>query len=219
MRVLIVEDEEPLADALARGLRDASIAVDVAHDGESALMKARVVAYDVVLLDCDGPVVGGDQVCRTLVAEQPLTRILMLTEDGEPRRIIAGLDLGADDYVPKPFDFDVLLAKVRALARRTGPARPPVLSWSDIELDPAARTAVRDGRSLELTRKEFGLLRELMVADGAVMSSEELLVRVWDENVDPFTNAVKVAVMNLRRKLGDPPVIGTVLGAGYKLTA
>jgi DNA-binding response OmpR family regulator len=214
MRVLVVEDEVDLADAVARGLRRQTIAVDVAHDGASALSKARVVDYDVILLDRDLPVVHGDEVCRAIVSELPHTRILMLTAAGEPRRVVAGLDLGADDYVAKPFDFDVLVARVRALARRCGPPRPPVLVAGELELDPANRIASRAGRTLALTRKEFGVLHELLVARGAVVSTEELLVRVWDENADPFTNAVRVTVMNLRRKLGPPPIVETVVGAG-----
>jgi DNA-binding response OmpR family regulator len=217
VRVLIAEDEARLADAIARGLRRESIAVDVAYDGASALGKARVVSYDVVLLDRDLPVLHGDEVCRAIVAEQPETRVLMLTAAGEPQRIVAGLDLGADDYVAKPFRFDVLVARIRALARRSGPARPPVLRRGALELDPAQRGAARDRRTLELTGKEFGVLHELLAADGAVVSAEQLLVRVWDENVDPFTNVVRVTMMTLRRKLGPPPVIETVVGSGYRI--
>jgi DNA-binding response OmpR family regulator len=203
MRVLVAEDEVPLADAIARGLRRQSIAVDVAYDGASALGKARLVDYDVVLLDRDLPVMHGDEVCRAIVEERSGTRVLMLTAAGESRGIVAGLDLGADDYVPKPFDFEVLLARVRALARRAGPLRPPVLRRGDIELDPARRTAKRAGR--------------VLAAGGAVVTTEELLAGVWDENADPFTNAVRVAVMNLRRKLGAPAVVHTVLGTGYRI--
>jgi DNA-binding response OmpR family regulator len=217
MRVLVVEDEAPLADAIARGLRRQSMAVDVAYDGGAALSKARVVSYDVVLLDRDLPVLHGDEVCRRLVDEQGDTRILMLTAAGDARRVVAGLDLGADDYVAKPFDFDVLVARVRALARRSGPPRPPVLRRDGIELDPASRVASRDGRPLDLTRKEFGVLHELLAAEGAVVSAEELLFRVWDENADPFTNAVRVAIMTLRRKLGSPQVVHTVPGSGYRV--
>jgi DNA-binding response OmpR family regulator len=217
MRVLVVEDEVDLADAVARGLRRQTIAVDVAYDGASALSKARVVEYDVILLDRDLPIVHGDDVCRAIVSEQPHTRILMLTAAGEPRRVVAGLDLGADDYVAKPFDFDVLVARVRALSRRCRPPRPPVLAAGELELDPANRTASRAGRPLALTRKEFGVLHELLVARGAVVSTEELLVRVWDENADPFTNAVRVTVMNLRRKLGPPAIVHTVVGTGYRI--
>jgi DNA-binding response OmpR family regulator len=217
MRVLVVEDEISLADAIARGLRRQRMAVDVAYDGQNALGKARVVSYEVVLLDRDLPLVHGDEVCRAIVEEQPDTRILMLTAAGEPRRVVAGLDLGADDYVAKPFDFEVRVARVRALARRSRPPRPPVLRRSDIELDPAQLTAKRGGRPLELTRKEFGVLHELLAARGAVVTAEELLVRVWDENVDPFTNAVRVTVMNLRRKLGSPSVVHTVVGSGYRI--
>ncbi len=217
MRVLVVEDEVQLADTIARGLRRASMAVDVAYDGAAAIGKARVVDYDVVLLDRDLPVVHGDEVCRAIVQEQPDTRILMLTAAGEPRRIVAGLDLGADDYVAKPFDFDVLLARVRALARRSRPARPPVLRRAGVELDPAQRTVTRGGSPIELTPKEFGVLQELLAARGAVVTPEELLVRVWDENADPFTNAVRMTVMNLRRKLGTPAIVHTVVGSGYRI--
>ncbi|HEX4110005.1 MAG TPA: response regulator transcription factor [Solirubrobacteraceae bacterium] len=217
MRVLVVEDEVHLADAIARGMRRAGLAVDIAHDGERALGKARLVGYDVVLLDRDLPVLHGDEVCRALVAECPGTRILMLTAAGEPRRVIDGLDLGADDYVAKPFQFEVLLARVRALARRSGNGRPPVLRHGDLELDPADRTVRRDGVAIELTRKEFGVLHELLAAAGAVLSAEQLLERVWDENVDPFTNTVRVTVMTLRRKLGPPALVQTVVGTGYAI--
>jgi DNA-binding response OmpR family regulator len=217
MRVLIAEDEVRLAEAIARGLRREGHAVDVAHDGAGALAKARVVRYDVVLLDRDLPVLHGDEVCRALVAEQPDTRVLMLTAAGEHQHVAAGLDLGADDYVAKPFAFAVLAARVRALGRRAGPPRPPVLRRGDVELDPARRAVTRAGRPIALTRKEQGVLYELLAADGAVVSSEELLQRVWDENVDPFTNVVRVTVMTLRRKLGAPPVVETVVGTGYRL--
>lgn len=217
MRVLVVEDEVRLADAVARGLRRESFAVDVAYDGADALSKARIAGYDVVLLDRDLPVLHGDDVCRAIVAEQPETRILMLTAAGEPRRVVAGLDLGADDYVAKPFAFEVLVARVRALARRSGPPRPPLLRHGDLELDPARRHVRRGERDLELTRKEFGVLHELLSADGAVVSSEQLLARVWDENADPFSNVVRTTVMNLRRKLGPPPVVDTVVGSGYQV--
>jgi two-component system response regulator VanR len=215
--VLIAEDEPSIADALARGLKREGMAVDVASDGERALMNARVYAYDVVVLDRDLPEVHGDDVCRTLNAEQPDTKILMLTAARTTDDVVTGLALGADDYLGKPFRFAELIARVHALARRAGPARAPVLRRGDIELDPARRAATRSGRNLELSLKEFGVLEALLVADGAVVSPEDLLERVWDANVDPFTNTVRMTIMKLRRKLGDPPVVHTVPGAGYRI--
>ena len=218
MRVLIVEDEARLADAVARGLRHRAIAVDVAHEGESALRKADLVHYDVVVLDRDLPGLHGDEVCRALRgAEEPGPAVLMLTASGELDQIVAGLALGADDYLAKPFDFEELLARVQALGRRPRRSLPPVLARADVELDPARHEVRRAGRPVALQRKEFGVLRVLLEADGAVVSSEELLARVWDENVDPFTNVVRVVVMTLRRKLGEPPLIETVTGAGYRI--
>jgi DNA-binding response OmpR family regulator len=217
MRVLLAEDEQRVADAVARGLRREGVAVDVAPDGESALFKARVHAYDVVVLDRDLPRLHGDEVCRTLNREQPDTKVLMLTAARELDDVVGGLALGADDYLPKPFRFAELVARLQALARRNGVARAPVLRRGDVELDPARRTATRAGRPLELGPKEFGVLEALLAADGAVVSPEELLARVWDENADPFTNVVRMVVMTLRRKLGDPPVIHTVPGAGYRV--
>jgi DNA-binding response OmpR family regulator len=217
MRVLVVEDERRLADAVARGLRHRAIAVDVAHEGESALRKSHVFDYDVVVLDRDLPGVHGDEVCRALRSEESGPAILMLTASGELDQIVDGLALGADDYLAKPFAFDELLARVQALARRPRRALPPVLARGDLELDPARHEVRRRGQAVELQRKEFAVLRALLEADGAVVSSEELLSRVWDENVDPFTNVVRVVVMTLRRKLGDPPLIETVTGAGYRI--
>ncbi|HSD81837.1 MAG TPA: response regulator transcription factor [Solirubrobacteraceae bacterium] len=217
MRVLLAEDEQRVADAVARGLRRHGVAVDVAHDGESALRKARVHPYDVVVLDRDLPLVHGDDVCRALNAEQPETKVLMLTAARTLDDVVGGLALGADDYLPKPFRFEELVARLQALARRSGPARAAVLRRGDVELDPARRTATRDGRDLGLGPKEFGVLEALLAADGAVVSAEELLERVWDENADPFTNSVRMVVMTLRRKLGDPPVVETVAGAGYRV--
>jgi len=217
VRVLVAEDETRVADAVARGLRREGVAVDVANDGADALYKARVYPYDVVVLDRDLPELHGDDVCRTLVRERPEVKILMLTAARSLDEMVDGLSLGADDYLPKPFRFAELVARVNALARRNGHARRPVLVAGDVELDPARRAATRGGRELALTPKEFGVLEVLLGAQGAVVSAEELLERVWDENADPFTNTVRMVVMTLRRKLGDPPVIHTVQGAGYRV--
>jgi DNA-binding response OmpR family regulator len=217
MRVLVAEDERRVAEAVARGLRRQGLAVDVANDGEAALFKARVHPYDVVVLDRDLPAVHGDDVCRALNREQPDTKVLMLTAAAGVEDLVEGLELGADDYMAKPFRFAELVARIHALARRNGHALPAALLWGDLEVDTARHRAVRGGRELALTPKEFGVLRELVAAEGAVVSSEELLARVWDENVDPFTNTVRVTVMTLRRKLGDPPVVHTVPGAGYRV--
>ena len=215
--MLVVEDEEPLAEAVARGLRREGMAVDTAYDGDLGLEKAMVTRYDVVVLDRDLPGRSGDDVCRRLAADGALTRVLMLTAAGGLSDRVAGLELGADDYLTKPFAFEELVARVRALGRRATPAAPPVLHGpGGIVLDPARRTATRNGADLELTRKELGVLETLLRADGAVVSSEELLERVWDENADPFTTTVRVTVMTLRKKLGDPPVVHTVVGAGYR---
>jgi DNA-binding response OmpR family regulator len=217
MRVLIVEDERPLADAVARGLRYRAMAVDIAYDGQNALDKAGLADYDVVVLDRDVPGVHGDEVCRALRTEESGPAVLMLTAAGELDQIVEGLALGADDYLPKPFAFQELLARVQALGRRPRRALPPVLARGDVELDPARHEVRRGGKPIELQRKEFAVLRVLLEADGRVVSSEELLERVWDENVDPFTNVVRVVMMTLRRKLGDPPLIETVTGAGYRI--
>jgi DNA-binding response OmpR family regulator len=218
VRVLVVEDEVPLADAVARGLRREGMAVDVAYDGELGLEKAMVTRYDVLVLDRDLPGRSGDDVCRQLTAEGSLTRVLMLTAAGGLADRVHGLDLGADDYLGKPFAFEELVARVRALGRRATPPAPPVLVGPEgIRLDPAKHTASRHGGQLDLTRKEFGVLEELLRAQGAVVSSEELLERVWDENADPATTIVRVTVMTLRKKLGDPPVVHTVVGVGYRI--
>jgi two-component system, OmpR family, response regulator VanR len=217
MRVLLAEDERRLAGAIARGLRREGMAVDVTHDGASALLKARVVPYDVVVLDRDLPELHGDEVCRRLSDEGRETKVLMLTAADSSDDVVDGLELGADDYLPKPFEWKELVARIRALSRRAGRTRPPVLRRGDLELDPARRLATREGRDLELTPKEFGVLETLMAADGAVTSAESLLHSVWDEHADPFTNTVRMTVMTLRRKLGDPPVIETVMGAGYRI--
>ncbi|MFN8204070.1 MAG: response regulator transcription factor [Solirubrobacteraceae bacterium] len=217
MRVLVAEDEPRVADAVARGLRREGVAVDIAGDGAAALFKARVTDYDVVVLDRDLPKLHGDDVCRALASEQPTTKVLMLTASGTLDDLVDGLALGADDYLPKPFAFAELVARVHALARRHGQARPPVLRAGDVELDAARREVRRAGVPIELTPKEFGVLEALMAADGAAVSVEDLLHRVWDEHADPFTNTVRMTVMTLRRKLGDPPVVHTVVGAGYRV--
>jgi DNA-binding response OmpR family regulator len=217
MRLLIVEDHEELAMTLATGLRREGMAVDIAHDGESGVQRAVLDDYDVIVLDRDLPVVHGDLVCERLLAAGCRARVLMLTAAGTIEDRVDGLTLGADDYLPKPFAFAELVARVRALARRATPATPPVLVAADVELDPAKRTVTRSGQLVDLTRKEFGVLEVLMAAGGTVVSSEELLERVWDENADPFTTTVRVTVMTLRKKLGEPGVIETVVGAGYRV--
>src|SRR6266542_3439227 len=217
VRVLVVEDEVVLAEAIARGLRHQGLAVDLAFDGAEALEKAAVNHYEVLVLDRDLPEVHGDQVCRQLASQGGSTRILMLTAAGTVDDRVEGLNLGADDYLGKPFAFSELLARVRALGRRSSEPTPPVLTRYDVLLDRARREARRAGHPLQLTRKEFGVLEVLLAADGAVISAEELLERVWDEHADPFTGAVRVRVMSLRGKLGQPPLIETVIGAGYRL--
>jgi DNA-binding response OmpR family regulator len=217
MRVLLVEDEPRVAAAIAKGLRRHVAAVDVAPDGADGLYHARVHDYDVVVLDRDLPKVHGDEVCRILHREQPDTKILMLTAARGTSDLVDGLALGADDYLPKPFRFAELVARVHALARRAGSSRPAVLEAGDLSLDPARRTVTRAGRDLQLSPKEFGVLEALMAAEGAVVSLEELLAKVWDENVDPFTNTARMTVMKLRRKLGEPAVVHTVPGAGYRV--
>ena len=215
--MLVAEDERRVADAVARGLRREGMAVDVAYDGGSALDKARMHGYDVLVLDRDLPVVHGDDVCRTLRDEEPDSRVLMLTAAAAVDDLVDGLSLGADDYMPKPFEFAELVARVRALARRTNPANPPTLTAGDLTLDSARRTITRAGRPVELTPREFAVLEALMAAGGAVLSNDELVRRVWDEYADPFTNSVRMTVLRLRRKLGDPPLIETVKGAGYRI--
>ena len=212
-----MEDERRLADAVARGLRHRAMAVDIAYEGKSALHKADLADYDVVVLDRDLPGVHGDEVCRALRREGSGPAVLMLTAAGELEQIVEGLALGADDYLAKPFAFPELLARVQALGRRPRRTIPPVLARGDIELDVARHEVRRHGEPVELQPKEFAVLRALLEADGGVVSSEELLARVWDENVDPFTNVVRVVVMTLRRKLGDPPPVETVTGAGYRI--
>jgi DNA-binding response OmpR family regulator len=217
MRVLVAEDQPRVAAAIARGLRHHGAAVDVAPDGGAALFHARVHPYDVLLLDRDLPEVHGDEVCRRLREEQPDLKILMLTAARSTDDLVEGLRLGADDYLAKPFRFAELVARVQALYRRAGASKPPVLRRGDLELDPARRTATRAGRDLELSPKEFGVLEHLLRADGAAVSAERLLEAVWDANIDPFTNSVRMTVVTLRRKLGEPAVVETVRGAGYRL--
>jgi DNA-binding response OmpR family regulator len=216
MRVLVVEDQAELADDIADGLRDQGIGADVAYDGLAGLEKAQLNSYDVVVLDRDLPKVHGDAVCAMLAGSGSAARILMLTAAAAVGDRVQGLNLGADDYLGKPFAFEELLARVRALSRRA-PAAAPVLTRGDIVFDRARRRASRAGRPLPLTRKEMGILEELLTADGAVVSAEELLERVWDENADPFTRTVTVTIGRLRRKLGDPDPINTVVGSGYRL--
>lgn len=193
------------------------MAVDVAYDGDAGHEAAFVTRYDVVVLDRDLPGMHGDQICAELAASGTLTRVLMLTASDTVADRVAGLGLGADDYLPKPFAFDELVARVQALGRRATPAAPPVLQVGDVVIDPARRVVTRGGSPVDLTNKEFGVLSELVKARGAVVSSEELLERVWDANTDPFTTIVRVTVRTLRRKLGDPPLIDTVVGAGYRV--
>jgi DNA-binding response OmpR family regulator len=216
VRVLVVEDERVLARNIAEGLRDAGLAVDLAHDGDGALAKLDLVDYDVVVLDRDLPGVHGDDVCRALAARDAPSRVLMLTAAAGVEDRVTGLSIGADDYLPKPFAFAELVARIRVLSRRR-PAAPPVLRHADLSADLARRAVTRGGRPISLTRKEFGVLETLLLADGATVSAEELLDRVWDEHIDPFSNVVQVTVARLRRKLGDPPLVHTVLGAGYRL--
>ncbi|MFC1402356.1 MULTISPECIES: response regulator transcription factor [Streptacidiphilus] len=217
MRVLVVEDEQLLADAVATGLRREAMAVDVVYDGQAALDRVAVNDYDVVVLDRDLPLVHGDDVLRKIVEEGQPTRVLMLTAAGDISDRVEGLELGADDYLPKPFAFSELVARVRALGRRATTPLPPVLEREGISLDPGRREVLRDGKPVALAPKEFAVLEVLMRANGAVVSAEQLLEKAWDEHTDPFTNVVRVTVMTLRRKLGEPAVIITVPGSGYRV--
>ena len=217
MRLLVIEDDAEMGEAIAAGLRQSQMAVDVALDGPSGLSRALVNDYDVIVLDRDLPGLHGDEVCSRLVAAGCRSRVLMLTAAGEIEDLVDGLALGADDYLPKPFDFPVLVARIGALFRRAQPAIPPVLRHEDVVVDAAQRRAFRGERPLELAPKEFGVLELLLASQGRTVSTEELLERVWDENADPFTGAVKVAVSRLRSKLGDPPIIETVAKSGYRI--
>jgi DNA-binding response OmpR family regulator len=215
VRVLVAEDHVTLAGRIAQGLRQAGMAVDAVHDGAAALDAATQTAYDVIVLDRDLPVMHGDRVCRTLAGSGG-PRILMLTAAADVDDRVDGLEQGADDYLPKPFAFAELVARVRALSRRA-PSVPPVLRRGDLAVDRARHRASRGARTLSLTRKEFGILEMLLAAGGALVSAEELLEHVWDAHADPFSNIVSVTMTRLRRKLGDPPLIETVVGKGYRM--
>jgi DNA-binding response OmpR family regulator len=215
--VLVVEDEELLADAIAEGLRREAMAVDVAYDGAAALERLAVNDYDVLVLDRDLPLVGGDDVCRAVIESAADTRVLMVTAAVQVTDRVDGLSIGADDYLPKPFVFEEFVARVRALGRRARPAAPPILVRAGITMDPGRREVFRDGKFVAVSRKEFAVLEELLRAAGAVVSTEQLLERAWDENIDPFSNVVRVTVMTLRRKLGPPAVVETVPGVGYRI--
>jgi DNA-binding response OmpR family regulator len=219
VRVLVIEDDQEMAETVAAGLRQARMAVDVAFDGLDGLERALACGYDVVVLDRDLPGLHGDEVCGRLVAARCRSRVLMLTAAATIEERVDGLSLGADDYLPKPFAFAELVARLRALMRRAQPPLAPVLEHNDLRLDPARRTVTRAGRVLDLGPKEFGVLELLLAAQGRVVSAEELLERVWDEMADPFTSAVKVTMSRLRRKLGDPQVIETMAQAGYRILA
>jgi DNA-binding response OmpR family regulator len=218
VRVLVVEDDAEMAEAVAFGLRQSGMAVDVALDGPAGLSRARVNDYDVIVLDRDLPGMHGDELCARLAQDRARSRVLMLTAAGMVEDVVVdGLARGADDYLPKPFDFPVLVARVGALARRAHPAPPPLLRHGDLVLDSAKHRVARDGREIELAPKEFGVLELLLASEGRCVSAEELLARVWDEAADPFTNAVKITVSRLRAKLGQPPLIETVAKAGYRI--
>jgi DNA-binding response OmpR family regulator len=217
VRVLVIEDDAEMAETVAAGLRQARMAVDVALDGPAGLERALVNGYDVIVLDRDLPGIHGDEVCAKLVATGCRSRVLMLTAAVATEDLIEGLGLGADDYLPKPFDFPVLVARISALFRRAQPAIPPVLRHGDLVLDTGRRCAWRAARPLDLAPKEFGVLEVLLAAGGRAVPAEELLERVWDENADPFTAAVKITIGRLRAKLGDPPLIATVPRSGYQI--
>ena len=217
MRVLVVEDHKELAEAVAAGLRREGMAVDLSFDGDSALERTWSTDYDVIVLDRDLPGTHGDEVCTALITEGKNTRILMLTASAAIADRVDGLTLGADDYLPKPFAFAELVARIRALGRRSQPAVPPLLACGDLRLDPARRVALRAGQRLVLTAKEMAVLELLMAAQGAVVSAEQMLEQAWDEHADPFTATVKVTISRLRAKLGDPPVIQTVDRYGYRI--
>jgi DNA-binding response OmpR family regulator len=217
VRVLLVEDHVELAHTIAGVLRREWMAVDLAFDGQQALDHVGVSSYDVVVLDRDLPVVHGDDVCRRIIADGSQSRVLMLTAAGALEERVGGLGLGADDYLPKPFAFVELVARIRALARRGGTPVPPTLVNGDLRVDTSLRTAIRAGRPLELSRKELAVLEYLLVAQGRPVTAEELLEHVWDEAADPFTTTVKVTIRRLRTKLGDPPVIETVAQGGYRI--
>jgi len=217
MRVLVIDDDAELAETVAVGLRREPMAVDVAVDGPSGLERALETDYDVIVLDRDLPGVHGDEVCAELIAAGRRSRIIMLTAASAMDDVVDGLSLGADDYLPKPFDFPVLVARIRALSRRAQPAIPPVFCHGDLRVDTGQRRAWRGDRALDLAPKEFGVLELLLAAGGRTVSTEELLERVWDEHADPFTTAVKITISRLRGKLGGPPLIETVAKSGYRM--
>jgi len=217
VRVLLAEDEVYLAEAVQTTLERASMAVDVVHDGQSALDRLDLNDYDVVVLDRDLPIVHGDDVCASIAASGDGPAVLMLTAAGRLRDTVSGLELGADDYLAKPFEFPELVARLRSLGRRSGTARPPVLTCGELSFDPFRHQVSRAGRHVRLTRKEFAVLGVLLEADGGVVSAEHLLEKAWDENADPFTNSVRVTISNLRRRLGEPWMIHTVPGVGYRV--
>jgi DNA-binding response OmpR family regulator len=219
MRVLVVEDIPRHANRIAEGLRDQGMATDIAYDGHEAITKVNVNPYDVVLLDRDLPGIHGDQLCRLMAEREDAPMILMLTAAGAPGDRVNGLALGADDYLPKPFHFPELVLRIRALARRRPTARGRTLRAAGIELDPSAGTVSRDERMIELSAKERGVLEALLRASPGTLSAEQLLEQAWDENVDPFTNTVKVTIARLRRKLGPPDIIHTTPGVGYRIKA
>jgi DNA-binding response OmpR family regulator len=218
MRVLVVEDSRTLADVLAEGLRDQGLAVDLARDGLEAAAKLNVNAYDVVVLDRDLPGIHGDVLCQMITDKDDRIMVLMLTAADSPGDRVSGLGLGADDYLSKPFHFPELVLRIRALARRQPAARARILRAAGLELDPLRRTVTRDGRPIDLSVKEFGVLEALLRAAPAFLRAEDLLEQVWDEQADPFTNTVTVTIGRLRRKLGDPPVITTTPGIGYRIS-
>ncbi|MDR8412695.1 response regulator transcription factor [Nonomuraea sp. 3-1Str] len=217
MRILVIEDDEEMAEAIAAGLRRSRMAVDVALDGPTGLERALDNDYDVILLDRDLPGMHGDEICARLVSTGCRSRVLMLTAAATNEDLVDGLGLGADDYLPKPFDFPVLVARIGALARRAHPAVPPTLRHEDLVVDTAQRLATRAGRQLELTPKEFGVLELLLASRGRTVSAEELLERAWDEFANPFSHTVKITISRLRAKLGDPPIIETVSKSGYRI--
>jgi DNA-binding response OmpR family regulator len=217
MRILVVEDDRALAEVVVEGLRDQGMAVDLAHDGLIAAAKLDLSPHDVVVLDRDLPGLHGDTLCQMITERTDRPMVLMLTAANAPGDRVSGLTLGADDYLAKPFHFPELILRIQALARRRPDARPRVLSTAGIELDPIRRTVVRDGRQLNLSVKEFAVLEALMRASPGFLSSETLLDQVWDENADRFTNTVTVTIGRLRRKLGDPPIIATTPGIGYRI--
>jgi DNA-binding response OmpR family regulator len=219
MRVLVVEDDQSLADVVAEGLRDQGIAVDVAYDGIDAAAKLSIHPYDVVVLDRDLPGIHGDTLCRSIGDQPHPAMVLMLSAADSNVDRVAGLSIGADDYLSKPFHFPELVLRIRALARRRPAARARTLEGAGIELDPVTHKAMRDGRTLELSTKEFAVLEALLIASPGILSAEQLLEQAWDENADPFSQAVKVTISRLRRKLGEPPAIDTITGIGYRITA